>query len=75
MEVMRFLWPFHSICLVLTCGLSVGGSTLFAKAVAAQAVEVDEGTFTIENSCIPNENIVFQSAFHAGKFQYSTGLR
>lgn len=48
MEVMRFLWPFHSICLVLTCGLSVGGSTLFAKAVAAQAVEVDEGTFTIE---------------------------
>lgn len=34
--------------LVLACGFSVGGSALFTEAMAAQAVEVDEGTFIVE---------------------------
>ena len=48
MGVMRSLWTFDSMFLVLACGLNVGGSTLLAAEAGAQAVDVDEGTFIVE---------------------------
>ena len=45
---MRFSTTLCSLLLVLPSGLHVGGFDFLPEAVAAQAVEVDEGTFIVE---------------------------
>ncbi len=50
---MRFSTTIHSLLLALPCGFGANGFSFLPEAVAAQAVEVDEGTFIVESGGRP----------------------